>query len=128
MQAGSPNKKSHSKNTWTFTHFVRNWLTAYGQRNARRQMGGLTKIEFGFQGQRTPSLMTIAEKISVQIADITTGVAWLCAQGLTNGQKLQNKTGSVQRSNAHRKFSWEKRPTAQRALTRDNASASMLDS
>jgi hypothetical protein len=56
-----------------FTHFVRNWLTAYGQGNVRRQMGGLTKNEFGFQGQRIPFLMTIAGKMSVQIADIITG-------------------------------------------------------
>jgi hypothetical protein len=73
MRAGFPNRRSNSRNTWMFQHFVRSWLTAYGQGNVRRQMDGVTMKKFGFQGQRIPFLVTIAEKMSVQIADIIPG-------------------------------------------------------
>jgi hypothetical protein len=53
--------------------FVRSWLTAYGQGDVRRQIEGQTMKKYGFQGQRIPFLVTIAEKMSVQIADILSG-------------------------------------------------------
>jgi hypothetical protein len=73
MRAVFPNKRSYLRNTWISQHFARSWLTAYGQGNVRRQIEGITMKKFGFQGQRIPFLVTIAEKMSVQIADIIPG-------------------------------------------------------